>query len=110
MISSEQTQALRKQHYQATLVSKRMIHEELAILRVRPDVPLHAHRAGQYTTLGLGMWEPRHPLAVPETIKPGNDLFIVWNRGWQRLLTRPDLSLIPQSDLVAVKLRWTFRF
>ncbi len=44
------------------------------------------------------------------TIKPGNDLFIVWNHGWQRLLTRPDLSLIPQSDLVAVKLRWTFRF
>jgi uncharacterized protein DUF5916 len=44
------------------------------------------------------------------TIKPGNDLFIVWNRGWQRLVTRPDLSLVPQTDLVAVKLRWTFRF
>ncbi|HEX7288064.1 MAG TPA: DUF5916 domain-containing protein [Candidatus Angelobacter sp.] len=43
------------------------------------------------------------------TIKPGNDLFIVWNHGWQRLLTRPDLSLIPQTDLIAVKLRWTFR-
>lgn len=44
------------------------------------------------------------------TIRPGNDLFIVWNRGWQRLVTRPDLSLVPQSDLIAVKLRWTFRF
>lgn len=44
------------------------------------------------------------------TIKPGNDLFIVWNRGWQRLLTRPDLSLVPQTDLIAVKLRWTFRY
>lgn len=44
------------------------------------------------------------------TIKPGNDLFIVWNRGWQKLITRPELSLIPQSDLIAVKLRWTFRF
>ncbi len=44
------------------------------------------------------------------TIKPGNDLFVVWNHGWQRLITRPDLSLIPQSDLVAIKLRWTFRF
>ncbi|MGC2743945.1 MAG: DUF5916 domain-containing protein [Candidatus Angelobacter sp.] len=43
------------------------------------------------------------------TIKPGNDLFIVWNRGWQRLITRPDLSLVPQSDLIAIKLRWTFR-
>ncbi|HET8668622.1 MAG TPA: DUF5916 domain-containing protein [Terriglobales bacterium] len=44
------------------------------------------------------------------TIKPGNDLFVVWNHGWQRLITSPELSLIPQSDLIAVKLRWTFRF
>jgi hypothetical protein len=43
------------------------------------------------------------------TIKPGNDLFVVWNRSWQKLITRPELSLIPQSDLIAVKLRWTFR-
>lgn len=43
------------------------------------------------------------------TIRPGNDLFIVWNRGWQRIVTGPHVSIIPQSDLVAVKLRWTFR-
>ena len=43
------------------------------------------------------------------TIRPGNDLFIVWNRGWQRIITDPQVSLIPESDLVAVKLRWTFR-
>jgi len=44
------------------------------------------------------------------TIRPGNDLFIVWNRGWRRLLTsRDDLALLPESEAVAVKLRWTFR-
>jgi hypothetical protein len=44
------------------------------------------------------------------TIKPGNDLFIVWNRGWKRLiLSRDDLNLISESELLAVKLRWTFR-
>ncbi|HKN34360.1 MAG TPA: DUF5916 domain-containing protein [Terriglobales bacterium] len=43
------------------------------------------------------------------TIRPGNDLFIVWNRGWQRIVTDPHVSIVPQSDLVAVKLRWTFR-
>jgi hypothetical protein len=43
------------------------------------------------------------------TIKPGNDLFIVWNRGWQRIITAPHVSIIPQTDLIAVKLRWTFR-
>jgi len=43
------------------------------------------------------------------TIKPGNDLFLVWNRGWQRILTDPHVAIIPQSDLVAIKFRWTFR-
>jgi hypothetical protein len=44
------------------------------------------------------------------TIKPGNDFFIVWNRGWKRLALSPgDLGLIPDAELLAVKLRWTFR-
>jgi hypothetical protein len=43
------------------------------------------------------------------TIRPGNDLFVVWNRGWQRIVTDPHVSIIPQSDLIAIKLRWTFR-
>jgi len=44
------------------------------------------------------------------TIKPGNDLFIVWNRGWQRQILSPhDVRIVPDSDVVAVKLRWTFR-
>jgi hypothetical protein len=44
------------------------------------------------------------------TVKPGRDLFIVWNRGWQQLRTsRDDLRLAPDSEMVAVKLRWTFR-
>jgi hypothetical protein len=43
------------------------------------------------------------------TIKPGNDLFVVWNRSWQRIVIDPHVSIVPQSDLVAVKVRWTFR-
>ena len=44
------------------------------------------------------------------TFKPGNDLFVVWNRGWQRLLITPqDLTLAPESEMIAVKLRWTLR-
>jgi hypothetical protein len=43
------------------------------------------------------------------TFKPGKDLFIVWNRGWQRLLMRPELTLLPDTEFLAVKLRWTFR-
>lgn len=44
------------------------------------------------------------------TLRPGNDFFIVWNRGWKRLiLSRDELGLVPESELLAVKLRWTFR-
>lgn len=44
------------------------------------------------------------------TLKPGNDLFLVWNRGWQRLLlSRTDLNIVPDKDVLAIKLRWTFR-
>lgn len=44
------------------------------------------------------------------TIKPGNDFFIVWNRGWKRLIQyRDEVGIIPESELFAVKLRWTFR-
>ncbi|MGC8792315.1 MAG: hypothetical protein ACP5U2_02865 [Bryobacteraceae bacterium] len=44
------------------------------------------------------------------TFRPGNDLFVVWNRGWQRLPQRPDeVIFAPTSETLAVKLRWTFR-
>jgi hypothetical protein len=43
-------------------------------------------------------------------VRAGNDLFFVWNRRWQMLILAPgDLSLVPDSELLAVKLRWTFR-
>ena len=32
------------------------------------------------------------------------------SRGWQRQILSPhDVSIVPDSDIVAVKLRWTFR-
>lgn len=44
------------------------------------------------------------------TLKPGNDLFIIWNRAWERLILNPrELTFIPDTELLAVKLRWTFR-
>jgi hypothetical protein len=45
------------------------------------------------------------------TIKPGRDIYLVWNRSWRQALVHPDsLGLRPDSDLIAVKLRWTFRY
>ncbi len=44
------------------------------------------------------------------TLRPGNDLFIVWNRGWKRVYLSPsERAVSPDRELLAVKLRWTFR-
>lgn len=52
---------LRRDKYNATVLRLTKVHSDLMILRVRPDFALQAHLPGQYTTLGLGYWEPRHP-------------------------------------------------
>jgi ferredoxin/flavodoxin---NADP+ reductase len=76
-VFSEQIAALRQQHYNSTLVDVRWVHESLAIFRVRPDFRLTPPVPGQYTTLGLGHWEPRHPEASPEVTKPGDETRLI---------------------------------
>ncbi len=43
------------------------------------------------------------------TFRPGNDLFVVWNRNWTHPAGEGRLDLSPQSDQIAVKIRfaWT---
>jgi len=43
------------------------------------------------------------------TLRPGNDLFVVWNRGWRRGLAERADSYSPVADELVVKLRFTFR-
>jgi hypothetical protein len=44
------------------------------------------------------------------TLRPGNDLFVVWNRNWSGAGTDGDtVALAPKTDSFVVKLRWTFR-
>ncbi|MFQ3594137.1 MAG: ferredoxin--NADP reductase [Gemmataceae bacterium] len=52
--------------YNATVVQLVKPHDDLMILRVRPDGPIPPHQPGQYTTLGLGAWEPRVADCQPE--------------------------------------------
>jgi hypothetical protein len=61
----------------------------------------------QYDTESNGVG---NNLRLRWTLKPGNELFVVWNRGWKRLILSPhELGLIPETELLAVKLRWTLR-
>src|SRR5437868_10112412 len=69
-MTPEECAELRNKHYNATVVSIKQVHDELMILRIRPDFPVPAHKPGQYSTLGLGHWEPRHPGCQEEIPKP----------------------------------------
>jgi ferredoxin--NADP+ reductase len=72
-MTPEQIAQLRKERYNATIVWLRKPHSDLMIIRTRPDYPLPSHKPGQYTSLGLGNWEPRHPGCQDETIPPSED-------------------------------------
>jgi len=67
-MTAEQIAGWRKQSYNATLARLLQRHADLMILRVGPDYPLPVHKPGQYCTLGMGYWEPRHQGCQPETI------------------------------------------
>jgi hypothetical protein len=40
------------------------------------------------------------------TVRPGRDLFVVWNKDWQRQISPRD-RFQEEADQVVVKLRWT---
>ena len=48
-------------------------HSDLMIVRIKPDYTRPPHLPGQYSTLGLGSWEPRVEGCQAETIKPGEE-------------------------------------
>jgi ferredoxin/flavodoxin---NADP+ reductase len=75
-MTPEQIDQLRKR-YNATVVSLHKAHSDLLTMRVRPDFALPAHKAGQYTTLGLGYWEARAGGCQEEALKPGDDQKLV---------------------------------
>lgn len=70
---------LREQHYNATVSRFHLLHDVLAVIHVKPDSPIHSYKPGQYTTLGLGNWEPRVPGCQEEHVEPGH---------WKKLIKR----------------------
>lgn len=100
-LSDEQIAELRKRHYNATLATFRRVHDELAVLRVRPDFPIPPHKPGQYVTLGLGYWEPRVAGCQEEILKPGDEVKLV-RRAYS--LSHPILN--DEGQLVDEPLPW----
>jgi ferredoxin--NADP+ reductase len=71
-LSPAEIKALRESRYNATLAGLTRVHSDLAIFRIKPDFPFPPHKAGQYTTLGLGNWEPRCPGCAEEELQPAD--------------------------------------
>jgi ferredoxin--NADP+ reductase len=61
---------LRRTKYNATIAWMRKPNPDLMLVRIKSDKPLQVHKAGQYSTLGLGNWEPRAPGCALETLDP----------------------------------------
>jgi ferredoxin--NADP+ reductase len=76
-MTAEATAELRRRRYNATVVWLDKPNPDLMVMRVRPDFPIPPHRPGQYSTLGLGMWEPRFPGCQEELLKPGDEAKLV---------------------------------
>jgi ferredoxin--NADP+ reductase len=72
-MTPEQIVELRRQKYNATVVRLVKPNPDLMIIRIRPDVTRPHHQPGQYTTIGLGFWEPRHPGCQEETLVEGEE-------------------------------------
>ncbi len=76
-MTADDTSALRSKHYNATAASITLANPDLMILRVRPDFPIPTYKMGQYSTLGMGQWEPRAPDCQPENPKPGEETKLI---------------------------------
>ncbi len=61
-------EALRREHYNATVKDIRHVNDGVVVLRVQPDAPRAAFQAGQWTFLGLGLWESRCDGCPDETL------------------------------------------
>jgi ferredoxin--NADP+ reductase len=72
-MTPDQIAELRRATYNATVARLVKLHGDLMVMRVRPDFPLQKHRPGQYTVLGLGLWEPRFPGCQEEDLNPGEE-------------------------------------
>lgn len=67
-MSAGEFDALRDQHYNAEVIDVHKLHDDLMILRVKPDGESPGFLPGQYTTLGLGYWERRVVGTDPEEL------------------------------------------
>lgn len=76
-LANEEISSLREKHYNATVTYLHKPNDHLVRMRVRLDDeasetgPALNYQPGQYTTLGMGYWEPRVEGSQAEELKEG---------------------------------------
>ncbi len=81
VLDAQEIERLRHDAYNASVVKRIDIHDELLVLRVRPDQGVPRFTPGQYSVLGLGNWEARLPGCQEEQLE-GKDLRRVLKRAY----------------------------
>src|SRR5262245_30850185 len=104
-MTPDQIIELRRQKYNATVESLTKPNPDLMLVRVRPDYPLPEHKPGQYTSLALGYWEPRHPGCQEEALQPGDE-----SRLARRAYSISCPILDEQGELIDVRLAGWLEF
>lgn len=65
---ANEIERLCRESYNATIIDRLDVTNDLARFRIRPDEPVEPFHAGQYLALGLGNWEPRMPGTQAEEV------------------------------------------
>jgi len=65
------TESLRATHYNATVIQRDDVTDDLYRIRVRPDHGFQRYSPGQYVALGMGYWEPRIQPSQSEVVPEG---------------------------------------
>lgn len=69
-LDAETCRGLRDNFYNATLIKRIDIHDDLFRIRVRPDAGIRPFEPGQYVAVGMGNWEPRIRPSQVEDLEP----------------------------------------
>lgn len=72
LLDADEVGQLRQTHYNAQIIDRLDVHDELTILRVSPDDGTTGFAPGQYSVMGLGNWEPRVPGCEEEHLEVKN--------------------------------------
>ncbi|MEL6894867.1 MAG: ferredoxin--NADP reductase [Planctomycetota bacterium] len=94
-------QQRRDQDYNATVIRRIDVHDDLARFHIKPDTPFPPFAPGQFVTLALGNWESRLPGTQAQTLSEKEQSRLV-KRAYSiscPMLTEDESSVVAVNDV-----------